>query len=199
MLKKVNVGNLDKSRDVLKTVLFIEKHVPRNSPILDAGAYASEVLCALHRLKYSDLTGVDLDPQIDQMPYANRIRYMVCDYMHTPFRDASFGAVTAISVIEHGFKSRELLQEISRILKPEGFFIVSFDYWQSKMDTGGIKAFGLDWTIFSEDETRRFIDEAKRFGLEPYGKMDFSTMDKTIEWNEREYTFAWLVLRKTKS
>lgn len=44
------------------------------------------------------------------MPHADAIHYEVADFMQTPFDDESFGAVTAISVNEHGLNSRRLLQ-----------------------------------------------------------------------------------------
>jgi len=192
----VNVGEPGKSWDVLKTVQFIEENLPAEAPILDIGAFASEVLCVLHRLKYTDLTGVDLNPGIKEMPYNDSIRYVVSDFMKTPFDDASFAAVTAISVIEHGFKSQELLTELARILKVGGYFIASVDYWPEKVETHNIKAFGMDWRIFSEEELCAFIKEAGDYGFHPVGEMDFKAGDRTVEWNERRYTFAWLVLQK---
>jgi SAM-dependent methyltransferase len=194
--KRIEIGDLKKSWDVLNTIRLIEKYVPPDGPVLDIGAYASEVLVALHRLNYRDLTGVDFNPKISQMPHAGEIRYVVSDFMHTPFRDASFDAISAISVIEHGFQPQRLLTEVSRLLRPGGLFIASVDYWHDKIDTSEITAFGMEWIIFSKDEILTFFEEARQFGLQPCGKLDFTSGGSPVEWMGKKYTFAWLALRK---
>jgi len=192
----VVVGDAIKSWDVLMTANFLRDRLPPETPVLDAGAYASEILSVLYRMKYSNLTGVDLNPRINEMPFADRIRYEVGDFMATPFPDRSFGAITAISVIEHGFQSERLLREVSRLLRPGGYFIASFDYWPEKVDTTGMDIFGMDWRIFSKEEVLAFIEEARAYGLSPCGKVDLEGGEKVIHWGGKEYTFAWLSLRK---
>ncbi|MEK7692393.1 MAG: class I SAM-dependent methyltransferase, partial [Bdellovibrionota bacterium] len=182
--------------DVLKTVQFIEKTIAKDSAVLDIGAYASEILCVLHRLGYSNLTGVDLNPKIQRMPYADSVRYVVSDFMHTPFDDASFEAVTSISVIEHGFDGKALLSEMGRLLRPGGYFMASFDYWPEKIDTTGVPFFGMDWKIFSRREVLEFVEEARKYGFSPCGKIDLVAEERPLECKGRQYTFAWLALRK---
>ena len=148
-------------------------------------------------MKYTNLTGVDLNPRIKKMPFAGPIRYEVADFMATPFSDVSFGAITAISVIEHGFNSDRLLREISRLLRPGGYFIASFDYWPEKIDTTGTKIFGMDWTIFSREEVLDLVSRAKGYGLEPVGDIALDAGDRVIHWGGKEYTFGWMTLRKT--
>jgi SAM-dependent methyltransferase len=196
--KAINIGDVVKSWDVLKTVQFIEANVKKDSSILDIGAYASEILCVLHRLGYSHLTGVDLNPDITRMPYADKIRYVVSDFMHTPFERGSFDTITSTSVIEHGFNSVALLTEASRLLRPGGYFIASFDYWPDKIDTSGVSFFGMNWKIFSRQEVLTFIDEASAFDLAPCGSINLSAAGKPIECAERKYTFGWLALQKTE-
>ena len=193
----VTVGDIVKSWDVLKTANFIRDHLSPEIPVLDLGAYASEMLPVLHRMKHSHLTGVDLNPRIKEMPFADPIRYRVADFMATPFPDASFGAITAISVIEHGFQDERLLREISRLLRPGGYFLASFDYWPEKVDTAGIDFFGMDWRIFSKPEVLAFLQEARSYGLSPCGDIDLEAREKVIHWGGKDYTFAWLALRKT--
>jgi len=192
----VNLGDRLKSWDILTTATFIKGRLPQETPILDIGAYASEILCALHCLGYKSLSGVDLNPRIKEMPFADPIHYEVADFMATPFPDESFGAITAISVIEHGFQSERLLREISRLLRPGGYFIASFDYWPEKVDTTGVDIFGMDWRIFSKAEVLAFIEEARAYGLSPCGGIDLEAEEKVIHWGGKEYTFAWLSLRK---
>lgn len=195
--KGIDVGDEVKSWDVLKTIEFIEKNVSKTDPILDMGAFACEILCILHTVGYGDLTGIDLNPKITEMPYAEAVRYEVSDFMHTRFGNESFQVISAISVIEHGFNSRSLLSEISRLLRPGGYFVASFDYWPNKIDTTGVDFFGMDWLIFSEQEVREFIEEAKSFGLTVPGKIELAGAEKPIKCANKEYTFAWLVLQKT--
>jgi SAM-dependent methyltransferase len=193
----IEVGDELKSWDVLKTVTFIEKHLGRAASILDMGAFASEVPCILHKLNYCNLAGVDLNPDIKAMPYASSVRYEVADFMHTPFSNESFDIITAISVIEHGYQGHALLRELSRLLRPGGYFVASFDYWPEKINSDGIKIFGMDWRIFSAEEVRTFIEEAAKYDLVPPGDISLDSAEKPIRSAERDYTFAWLVLRKT--
>ena len=190
------VGDPIKSWDVLETLKFILAQVKKDSPILDIGAFCSEVPCDLHLLKFSNLFGIDLNPDIGRMPYCNNIQYSVANFMHTPFPDESFSAVTAISVIEHGFDGEKLLAELARIIKPGGYFIASVDYWKEKISTVGLTAFGMGWNIFSKDELTAFFEDAAQHGLYPVSSMDFETEEKTVSWNNRAYTFAWFVLQK---
>jgi SAM-dependent methyltransferase len=192
----VAVGEWNKSWDVLTTLNLIESHLQKNEPILDIGCYASEVIVALHTLGYSNLVGVDLNPDLQKMPYANSIRYEGGNFLHTEFEDASFQAITSISVIEHGFDGPVLLREMSRLLKPGGFFIASFDYWPEKIDTTGIEFFGMDWKIFSMQDVADFVSQAANYGLVPVGEMRYEGKEKVIECGGMKYTFGWLVFER---
>lgn len=194
----VVLGDHVKSWDVLETLNFIEKHVQKNEPILDIGCYASEIIVALHKSGYTNLTGADLSPDLNQMPCQGIIRYETTNFMQTPFADASFKAITSISVIEHGFDGQALLKEMSRLLQPGGYFIASFDYWPKKIDTTGIKFFGMDWRIFSKQDVAAFVDEAAEYGLAPMGELHYEGHDAPIECGGKKYTFGWLALKKTR-
>lgn len=192
----MNVGDPLKSWDVLRTLEFIEARLPRTAPLLDVGAYGSEILCSLHRLGFQRLCGIDLNPGVLRMPHAGAIRYVVGDLLATPFPVGTFMTVTAISVIEHGFDRERLLSEVSRLLEPGGFFLASTDYWASKVDTSGKDVFGMPWTIFSRDELQQLIDCAAGYQLYPVGPLQFECDDQVICWNDRAYTFAWVALQK---
>jgi len=196
LMPGIVLGDREKSWDVLRTVRYLEQAVPKDAPVLDIGAYASEVPCALLRAGYADLTGIDLNPDVRSMPHADRIRYVIGNFLETPFRDGAFRAVTATSVIEHGFDGGKLLAELARLIQPGGYFLASIDYWPEKVDTAGIRAFGMDWRIFSEADLRDFLLEAKRFGFSPSGELDFTARDRTVSWMGKRYTFAWIALRK---
>lgn len=194
--KAICIGDELKSWDVLKTTLFIESNISKSDPILDVGAFACELPCILHNLHYTSLAGIDLNSNINKMPYADSVRYEVSDFMHTSFENESFQAITAISVIEHGFNGKLLLAEVSRLLRPGGYFVASFDFWPDKVDTSGMLIFGMDWKIFSAQEVRAFLHEAIEYDLFPPGEVDLTGSDKAISCANRDYTFAWLALQK---
>ncbi len=199
LLKGVSVGDVKKSWDVLKTIEFLEARLAKKAALLDIGAYASEILCSFHKLGFSDLTGVDLNPRVTSMPYSNSVKYMVGDLMRMQFPPESFEAVTAISVLEHGFCSGKVFSEVSRVLKPGGYFVGSVDYWPEKIDTTGINVFGVDWTIFSEEELLKLVTEASGFGLVPVGPLDCEASERVTDWSGRQFTFAWFAFQKIHS
>ena len=196
LVRGMAVGDMVKSWDVLTTINFLETHVKKDEPILDIGCYSSEVIVALHKLGYSSLTGADLNPNLKNMPYQNDINYEISNFMNTKFEGASFQAITSISVIEHGFDAPSLLREMSRLLRPGGYFIASIDYWKDKVDTTGTKFFGMEWMIFSKDEIAAFVTEAAAYGLFPVGNMMYDCKDKVVDCGRKQYTFAWLALEK---
>lgn len=190
------VGYRIKSWDVLATVNFLEEHVPRDGRILDLGANTSEILPILHRLGYTNLTGIDMAPEVRRMPYADAIRYVEGDFMRTPFEGASFDALTSISAIEHGYDGEAHFRECSRLLRPGGHLIVSFDYWPEKIDTTGTLLYGMTWRIFSREEALELIETARSHGFEPTGDIELDARDRVVQWGPWKYTFAWLALRK---
>lgn len=190
------IGDYLKSWDVLETVKFLEAHADKSAPILDIGCYASEIIVSLHDAGFTNLTGVDLNPDLSLMPHGDSIRYTKGDFMDTPFPDASFQAITSISVIEHGYDAPKLTKEMARLLAPGGYFVASFDYWPDKIDTGATRFFDMDWLIFSRDAVADLIAEAEKVGLHPAGRLNFDAGDKAIAHGGYDYTFAWLALQK---
>ena len=196
LARGVALGDQVKSWDVLLTLNFIQQQLKKHEPILDIGCYASEVIVALHKRGFSHLSGADLNPGLHKMPFANAIHYETTNFMQTKFADASFKAITSISVIEHGFDGQALLKEMSRLLQPGGYFIASFDYWPDKIDTTGVKFFDMDWKIFSRQEVSAFVELAAAYSLATVGEMEYEGKETPIECGGKKYTFGWLVLQK---
>jgi SAM-dependent methyltransferase len=193
------LGDYVKSWDVLAMVQFLETHVAKTAPLLDIGAYASEILVSLHKDGFTDLTGVDLNPRIGKMPFADKIKYVTSDFMATPFESGTFDAITATSVIEHGYDGQRLFREASRILRVGGYFLASFDYWTDKIDTGNTRFFDMDWLIFSKDDVEQMLVDAAAHALKPVGKMNYGGSEQAISHGGYNYTFAWIALQKQVS
>ncbi len=188
------LGELNKSWDVLRTVELIESRCTPDSPILDLGAYASEILCSLHLLGFRNLIGIDLNPAIRRMPYSPEIRWEVGDMMATRLEAESMEAITSISAIEHGVDLHPLFREVSRLLRTGGVFVASTDYWPEKIETDGIQMYDREWTIFSREEIETLFTIASEYGLEPLGPIHSDARDAAIACAGKHYTFAWLAL-----
>lgn len=199
LVRGVNVGLQQKSWDVLRTLQFVEQRVDRTTPILDLGAYTSEILLSLRKMGFSDLTGIDRDPGLTQMPYRESIKYVTGDFTGRVFPAEAFGAITAISVLEHGYCGPKVFGEMSRILKTGGYFVGSTDYWPEKIDTSDVTPYGLDWKIFSKGELLELVEEAGEHGLVPVGRVNFETPEATVRWLKRKYTFAWFAFQKVNT
>jgi SAM-dependent methyltransferase len=190
------VGEYNKSWDVARTLELIEARLPADAPVLDLGAFCSEVPVALAMMGYTQVHGIDLNPAIARMPMADRVRYAVGNFMDTPYADASFDAVTAISVIEHGYDPERLLAEVARLLRPGGMFLASFDYWPQKIDTAGTTFFDLSWLIFSQQDYESLLAVAARHGLHPLAGTRQQAAARAIHCAGFDYTFAWTALQK---
>jgi SAM-dependent methyltransferase len=190
------VGDHIKSWDVARTLDLIEQHVPKDAPVLDLGAFCSELPVALAQMGYRDVHGIDLNPRVARMPLADQVRYAVGDFTATPYPEASFQAITAISVIEHGYQPHRLFAEVGRLLRTGGLFIASFDYWPDKIDTGSTTFFGLSWLIFSKEDYQAMLDAAAHHGLHAIEGPDAAASARPVSCAGFDYTFALTALRK---
>jgi SAM-dependent methyltransferase len=191
------VGDQLKSWDVLLTVDELQREIGTDERVLDLGCYASEILPALRQLGFRLLAGMDLQRGVRRMPYGREIHYLRGNFLRTPFPERSVTAVTAISVIEHGYDGDALFSEVSRVLRPGGLFVASTDYWPEKIDTSTQRLFGMEWRIFSRRELGEMFALAQQHGLRLVGAVDIDVIEPVIHWGGRDYTFAWFVLRKS--
>jgi SAM-dependent methyltransferase len=193
----LGMGDSFKSWDLELAINLLDKEVKKSANILDIGAFCSEMCPSLSRLGYKNLYAIDLNPEILKQPLADRIHYAVGDFYHTAAVDKSFDAVTAISVIEHGYRPDEMFSEISRILKPGGLFLASYDYWPTKIPTSHVVSFDMEWIIFCQQEVEEMAQHARRHGLQLINDFcDFAAQEPHIRYNGFNYTFGFAAFRK---
>jgi SAM-dependent methyltransferase len=195
-----HLGDYKKSWDVLQTLTFIESHLSKSASILDLGCFGSELPATLSRTGFTNLHGVDLDPRLGDAEAVPNVHFTRGDYFQAPYRSTTFDALTAISVIEHGYDPDRLIHEASRLLKPGGFFILSFDYWPEKLDTGEQRLFGMPWAILSKDDVAKLVSVAREVGslVEVESDRSSASPAPVISFSGRRYTFAWMVLQKLR-
>lgn len=194
-------ADLIKSWDVARATELIEQYISDNStPLLDMGCFNSEIVYALHKLGYKQVHGCDLNPCCRWMPFWTSIKYRLADLTNTPYADKSFGALTCMSVIEHGVPLEPLANEVTRLIKPGGLFIFTTDY-----DATGapheidpkFRVFGQSWTIFTPETLAKLVDLFLSRGftyLNPT-HLDGSHTQTPIHWNEQDYTFVMVALK----
>ena len=73
------------------------------------------------------VTGVDLSSEslnvAARFDETKSVRYQTADAYHLPFADQSFDVLTAMDFLEHVEHPGQIIQEFSRVLKPNGLFI----------------------------------------------------------------------------
>jgi SAM-dependent methyltransferase len=189
-------GIREKWWDALGAVGTVLASAPRTGEVLDAGAdFYSPILPWLHHYGYRRLRGCNL---VFREPMARgRIRYEHGDVTATGYRDGQFSAVTCMSVIEHGVDPDRFFAEMARILRDGAPLVVSTDYWETPIDSGGKTEFGVPVKIFSSGEIPGLVGAAERRGLRLAGPLpDLAGRDRPIRWNDLEYTFLLLTFRK---
>jgi SAM-dependent methyltransferase len=113
-------------RRIFLTLLdrYLEDGSENTRRILDVGCGTGTMLTYLAR--YGTAEGIDMDA--DAIEYCHErglTRVSQAGAEHLPFADGSFGLVTALDVIEHIDDDRAALQEVRRVLRPGGIFLVA--------------------------------------------------------------------------
>lgn len=193
LLRRPDPALVAKTWDVQRSLDAFVARLDPSEPILDIGCFACDMLPALKRLGYHNLYGIDLNPDVLQMPDADSINYTVGDLLSTPWPDGSFAGISAISVIEHGVPDDELCGEVSRLLRPGGVFVFTTDYWPQKIVTTE-RMFDRDWRIFDAAEIEALIAVARSHKLHPASD-PASTIRETsspaIHFAGKDYTFLY--------
>lgn len=82
----------------------------------------------------AQITNLDLEPKYAQAScnQQSNVRFVCGDATNLPFADASFDAVTMFDVLEHIPNDRKAIAEALRVLKPNGFLLISTpnEHWR---------------------------------------------------------------------
>lgn len=187
-----------KNWDTLAALGAVLRHTEPTDRVLDAGsALYSSLLPALWRYGYQNLVGCNLE--FGRTVRRGPARFRHGDITATEFEDGAFGAITCLSVVEHGIDLTAYFKEAARLLRPGGVLVTSTDYFAEPVDTTGLTAYGSPVHIFTPEEITAALETAAGFGLEPTGPMELSCIERPVEWKRYglHYTFAVFTLRKS--
>ena len=138
--------------------LFYKK-VPKDKRILDVGCGNGYFLADLREHGYEDILGIDIIPQAITDTGNRGIKALLMNAHKTEFEDNDFDVITGAHVIEHSPKPAVFLNELKRILKPDGLLFIEIPLETEPTDN----RFSGHFTFWNEKE--KFIKFIKSSGL----------------------------------
>ncbi|MDP2159618.1 MAG: class I SAM-dependent methyltransferase [Flavobacterium sp.] len=111
-----------KAKIQLISILLNKVKSDKRVKILNVGVGIGDELPVVH--KFGDLYVIDIDPKaLELIPRELVFEKKICDACHMSYPDSFFDLAVAFDVLEHVENDIELINEIYRVLKPEGVFI----------------------------------------------------------------------------
>lgn len=105
--------------------------------VLDVGCFVGILLRDVHKANsLLRLYGVDISPQAIEFAKENvpSGEFIAAEVPPLPYKDASFDVILCTETLEHLDEPVKLIEEVKRVLKPGGEFIVSVPEGDMKCD-----------------------------------------------------------------
>ena len=135
--------------------------------LLDVGCLNSPI-CAELKAKFPKYNFYGLDHACDVINHFQKlcpkVIYVCSDCYQMPFKDEFFQYVVASEILEHLDEPNKLIDEIFRVLKPEGIMAFSVPLNEFGKQQGG--ELHVNW--FQSDEIKRMFPEFSKVELEEY-------------------------------
>lgn len=103
----------------------IAYEIPLGSKVLDVGANSGEFMKLLTEKRDCEVSGVDISDVAIAVAKEKGFEVIKCDAAKMPFPDATFDYVVCMEVLSHLVDPAAVVQEIKRVLKPEGILLGS--------------------------------------------------------------------------
>lgn len=186
-----------KNWDALGAVSTVLHELGTDIRVLDAGAARySSILPWLRLYDVRELIGNNLE--FTKVTHHGAVRFEPGDITRTSYPDASFDAITCMSVIEHGVPLEPFIAEMARLVRPKGLLVVSTDYDQDPPDTTGKQAYGAPVKIFGPADIRALAKIAEAHGLALVGDLALAHHARPVHWKRTglDYTFIRMTFRR---
>lgn len=103
---------------------YIFSAVPENSHVLELGAGTSMLGITLKK-KGCQVMATDIDPKAIHFQEKHGVEVTIPKNCKLDYKNESFDVVIAASSIEHFDDIKTTIEEVNRVLKPEGLFIIA--------------------------------------------------------------------------
>ena len=125
------------AREATPVADFFMPYLRPGMTLLDCGCGPGTITLGLaEAVAPGQVEGIDIESRmieraitIAKERHAEKVRFQVADIRDLPFPDSSFDAVYSSAVLEHLGNPVQALQEIFRVLKPEGLIGVTSTDW----------------------------------------------------------------------
>ena len=126
-------------------MIVLDELLPRAvNCVLDLGCACGHITAYLLRTRAIDVTGVEINESLLEQAralYPGVKKFIAGSGTALPFEDGTFDAVVLLEVLEHVPDEQGLISEISRVLKPGGWLVLSVPNrsWISLIDLNRVK------------------------------------------------------------
>ena len=114
-----------------------------------------------------------------------------------PIENETINCFSAITLTEHGYDGDGLFREVSKVSKPGGFAIASYDFWPTKVDVIGKQFLGPPQIIFENSAVNETEELDRRYSIKKLNATEsFNLTEPIIKFDGLEYTFAISIYQK---
>jgi ubiquinone/menaquinone biosynthesis C-methylase UbiE len=156
-------GNIKKIEQLFQNIDTSNIH-----NVLEVGCGAGMLARYLFEKHQMKVTGTDVDPE--QIEVAKRfhkenkrLNFFTADATDLPFKDSEFDLVLSFMVMHHISNWKRAFEEINRVLKPEGIFIIK-DLSYSQLTSKLLGFWSNNYGIYTFDDLTLLLKE-KNFSL----------------------------------
>lgn len=143
---------------------FIKEPLREYMHVLEAGTgtglVAREIAGGVQKVNAVDFSKKMIE-KAKSIKHASNINYSCADIFQLPFKDGSFDAVITANILHIIPNPEKALQEIGRVLKPEGILIAPTFMWKSTNIAGKILKMFMqisNFPIHSQWNTKSYLD-----------------------------------------
>jgi SAM-dependent methyltransferase len=147
---------------------FIDTYIDKDSLALNIGSGNSYISDEIYNVDIFAYDNVDI----------------VCDIENMPFKDNSIDVILNIAVLEHVPNPQKVINEIYRILKPNGIIYTAFPFMQ------GFHASPYDFTRVTEEGIKVLHKNFESIAVKPFGGPTSGMLWIVQEWIAIVFSFG---------